>query len=138
MAHGQQDQGGAQEPDPDPQETADWLEALEGVLATEGVERAHFLIEALIDKARRAGAHLPYKATTAYLNTIHVNDEARNPVTRRSSTACAPTCAGTRSRWSCKANKQLPGHRRAHLDLRVGGDALRRRLQPLLQRPRPP
>ena len=66
-------------PDPDPQETQEWLDALEGVIAEAGKERAHQLIEALIDKARRAGAHLPYKATTAYLNTIHVNDEARNP-----------------------------------------------------------
>jgi len=66
-------------PDPDPQETQEWLDALEAVIAEVGKERAHHLIEALIDKARRAGAHLPYKATTAYLNTIHVNDEARNP-----------------------------------------------------------
>ncbi|HMI92625.1 MAG TPA: pyruvate dehydrogenase (acetyl-transferring), homodimeric type, partial [Polyangiales bacterium] len=65
--------------DPDPQETQEWLDALEGVLSAEGVERAHFLIEALIDKARRAGANLPYKATTAYVNTIGVSDEARNP-----------------------------------------------------------
>jgi pyruvate dehydrogenase E1 component len=65
--------------DPDPQETQDWLDALEAVIAEEGMERAHALIEALIDKTRRAGGHLPYKATTAYLNTIHVNNEARNP-----------------------------------------------------------
>ncbi len=65
--------------DADPQETQDWLDALDGVMAQEGLERAHFLIEALIDKARRAGANLPYKTTTAYLNTIRPNDEARNP-----------------------------------------------------------
>src|SRR5689334_5312988 len=65
--------------DPDPQETKEWLDALDGVLGAEGVERAHYLIEALIDKARRAGANLPYKATTAYVNTIAVSDEARNP-----------------------------------------------------------
>src|SRR5262249_52265449 len=40
---------------------------------------AHFLIEQLIDKARRSGAHLPYKATTAYLNTIHPGDEKKSP-----------------------------------------------------------
>ena len=67
------------DPDPDPQETQEWLDALDGVLGAEGVERAHFLIEALIDKARRAGANLPYKATTAYVNTIALSDEARNP-----------------------------------------------------------
>lgn len=56
--------------DPDPVETQEWLEALESVLKQEGVERAHFLLEKLIDKARRTGAYLPYTATTAYLNTI--------------------------------------------------------------------
>jgi pyruvate dehydrogenase E1 component len=65
--------------DPDAAETHDWLDALDGVIGAEGLPRAHFLIEALIDKARRAGANLPYKATTAYVNTIAVHDEARNP-----------------------------------------------------------
>jgi pyruvate dehydrogenase E1 component len=62
-------------PDPDPAETGEWLEALESVFRTEGIERGHYLIEQLIDQARRSGAHLPYSATTAYLNTIHVRDE---------------------------------------------------------------
>ncbi len=65
--------------DRDPEETQEWLDALDSVVDRVGIERAHFLIEALIDKARRAGANLPYNATTAYLNTIHLNDEARNP-----------------------------------------------------------
>ncbi len=56
--------------DIDPQETSEWLEALEAVLENEGAERAHFLLEQLIEKARLSGAYLPYKATTAYLNTI--------------------------------------------------------------------
>ena len=63
----------------DPQETQEWLDALSAVVEHDGIERAHAIIEALIDQARRAGANLPYKATTAYLNTVHVNDEARNP-----------------------------------------------------------
>jgi pyruvate dehydrogenase E1 component len=61
--------------DPDPAETAEWLDALESVFRTEGIARGHYLIERLIDQARRSGAHLPYSATTAYLNTIHVRDE---------------------------------------------------------------
>lgn len=56
--------------DSDPTETQEWLEALESVLKQTGVARAHFLLEKLIDKARRSGAYLPYTATTAYLNTI--------------------------------------------------------------------
>ena len=65
--------------DIDPIETNEWLEALEAVLEEEGTERAHYLLERLIDMARRSGAHLPYKATTAYLNTIPASKEARMP-----------------------------------------------------------
>jgi len=57
-------------PDTDPQETHEWLDAIDAVLEQEGTERAHFLLETLIDKARRSGAYLPYNATTAYVNTI--------------------------------------------------------------------
>jgi len=60
----------AAKPDLDPQETQEWLEALESVLENEGPDRAHFLLERLIDKARRSGAYLPYSANTAYVNTI--------------------------------------------------------------------
>ena len=48
------------ERDVDPQETREWVDALDSVLENEGMERAHFLIERLIDRARRSGAHLPY------------------------------------------------------------------------------
>jgi pyruvate dehydrogenase E1 component len=57
-------------PDLDPQETREWLDALDGVLAYAGPDRAHFLIEQLIDRARRSGAYLPFSANTAYVNTI--------------------------------------------------------------------
>lgn len=68
-----------QKPDIDPQETQEWLDALEAVLEQEGVERAHYLLERLIDKARRSGAYLPYTANTAYLNTIPVQQQERFP-----------------------------------------------------------
>ncbi|CAM5180645.1 Pyruvate dehydrogenase E1 component OS=Castellaniella defragrans OX=75697 GN=HNR28_002375 PE=4 SV=1 [Castellaniella defragrans] len=56
--------------DVDQQETQEWLDALEAVLDREGAERAHFLIESLIDEARRNGAYIPYSPNTAYVNTI--------------------------------------------------------------------
>ena len=65
--------------DVDPQETKEWIDALESVLEEEGVERAHYLLEKLIDKARRSGAHLPYDATTAYINTIPAAQEPKMP-----------------------------------------------------------
>ena len=66
-------------PDIDPQETQEWLEAIDAVLANEGTERAHYLLETLIDKARRSGAYLPYNATTAYVNTIPTHLQQRLP-----------------------------------------------------------
>ena len=65
--------------DVDPAETAEWLDALEAVIDREGPQRAHFLLERMIDKARRTGAHIPFSASTAYLNTIPANLEAPSP-----------------------------------------------------------
>ena len=68
----------AKELDLDPQETQEWVESLESVLEREGPERAHFLLEKLIDKARRSGAYLPFTPNTAYVNTIPVS--AQRPI----------------------------------------------------------
>jgi len=65
--------------DIDPQETQEWLDALEAVIEHEGPERAHFLLEKLIDQSRRSGTNLPYKANTAYVNTIPPHLEERSP-----------------------------------------------------------
>jgi pyruvate dehydrogenase E1 component len=63
----------------DPLETQEWLDALTAVIENEGTERAHFLLEAMIDKARRSGSNLPYNATTAYVNTIPTHLQQRLP-----------------------------------------------------------
>ncbi len=65
--------------DTDPQETQEWLEALDSMLMHEGIERGHFILEKLIAKARKSGAYLPYSATTAYLNTIPPSREEKSP-----------------------------------------------------------
>ncbi|MFN3986279.1 MAG: pyruvate dehydrogenase (acetyl-transferring), homodimeric type [Rhodocyclaceae bacterium] len=65
--------------DPDAQETKEWLEALEGVLVNEGPERAHYLIEKLIETASQEGVNIPYSATTQYINTIPADTQPRYP-----------------------------------------------------------
>ena len=65
--------------DADSQETKEWLDAIEAVMEREGPERAHFLLQKLIDTARRSGAYLPFSANTAYLNTIPPHMEERSP-----------------------------------------------------------
>ena len=65
--------------DLDPEETQEWLDSLASILDRDGVERAHFLLERLIDEARRSGANLPYTANTAYVNTILDSREEHTP-----------------------------------------------------------
>jgi len=65
--------------DIDPQETQEWLDALSAVIENEGADRAHFLLEQLIDSARRSGSNLPFTNNTAYLNTIPTHLEERTP-----------------------------------------------------------
>ena len=65
--------------DSDPQETEEWLDALEAVIDVEGPERSHYLLERLIDHARRSGVNLPYSAETAYINTIPPHRETYTP-----------------------------------------------------------
>ncbi len=69
----------AANPDSDTQETREWLDALNGVIATEGQERAHFLLEQLIEEARQHGVDRPFSATTGYVNTIEPEQEAHSP-----------------------------------------------------------
>jgi pyruvate dehydrogenase E1 component len=65
--------------DTDPLETQEWLESIDSVLKAHGAQRAHFLLDRMIDHARRAGAYLPFRANTAYLNTIAVSQERPYP-----------------------------------------------------------
>jgi pyruvate dehydrogenase E1 component len=65
--------------DLDPEETREWLEALRSVLEREGPDRANYLLDQLVNEARRAGAYIPYNANTAYLNTIPPEREERSP-----------------------------------------------------------
>lgn len=65
--------------DDDVQETQEWLDALEAVLDREGPQRAHYLLERLIDLARRSGAHIPFSPNTAYVNTIPPGLEPAHP-----------------------------------------------------------
>ncbi len=50
--------------DTDAQETREWLEALDAVISAEGPERAHFLLEKLIEEARHSGIDRPITSTT--------------------------------------------------------------------------
>ena len=69
----------AAEPQADPQETQEWIEALDGIIAAEGKDRARDIIDALAQRARTRGVELPIALTTPYVNTIPVHDQAGFP-----------------------------------------------------------
>lgn len=66
------------ENDLDPQETLEWVEAMEAVVERDGHERAQFLLRQLADQAVLSGAGSPYSANTPYLNTIPPELEIRS------------------------------------------------------------
>jgi len=65
--------------DIDALETKEWLEALESVVRTEGVERAQFLLEQVLEQARLEGVAMPTGITTNYINTIPPQQEPAYP-----------------------------------------------------------
>jgi pyruvate dehydrogenase E1 component len=65
--------------DQDPFETREWLDALEAVIDREGPDRAHYLLERMVELSRRNGAFIPFSPNTAYVNTIPAHLEARSP-----------------------------------------------------------
>jgi len=64
-------------------ETQEWLDALDSVEAFDGMERMDALLEAVVTSARRKGAKLPFAANTAYVNTIHRDDQPPHPGNRK-------------------------------------------------------
>ena len=65
--------------DPDPIETQEWLESIDGVIREEGIDRARYLLERLSERATRNGKPLPYAFVTPYRNSIPANQEAKMP-----------------------------------------------------------
>ena len=99
--------------DPDALETHEWLDALEAVLEREGPERAHYLLEKLVDKARRSGSYIPFSLNTAYLNTIPPHLEERSPGDHAMEARIRAFCRWNAMVMVAKANKsddELGGH----------------------------
>jgi pyruvate dehydrogenase E1 component len=99
--------------DVDSLETREWLDALNGVLEHEGPERAHFLLERLVEQARRSGAYIPFSANTDYINTIPPHMEDRSPGDSAMEERIRSFCRWNALAMVAKANKgdgDLGGH----------------------------
>ena len=66
--------------DGNPEETREWLDALNSVIEVEGIERAHYILGRLSEKATRSGGYTPSSTVnTSYRNTISPLNEERMP-----------------------------------------------------------
>jgi pyruvate dehydrogenase E1 component len=65
--------------DLDPQETSEWVEALDQVIDEEGPDRAAYLLQRLTERAQANGAELPIHLNTPYVNTIRPEQEVPYP-----------------------------------------------------------
>src|SRR5450631_1331997 len=67
--------GDPHDPDIDPLETREWIEALDALIASEGAERATFLLRRLLQHARTRRVPLPQVLATPYVNTIPLAEQ---------------------------------------------------------------
>ncbi|MDQ3025499.1 MAG: alpha-ketoglutarate dehydrogenase [Pseudomonadota bacterium] len=67
--------GDPHDPDTDPLETREWVEALDALIAAEGPERATYLLRRLLQHARTRRVPLPQVLATPYVNTIGLGEQ---------------------------------------------------------------
>ena len=99
----------------DPMETQEWIEALDSLIQTDGIERAEELLKQLSKAARQRGASVPIldDESTPYVNTISVDEQPEYPGNRE-----IETKIGRALRWNAVVTvlksthkaKELGGH----------------------------
>ncbi len=62
-------------PDGDPQETGEWLDSLDAVIAAKGRQRARYLMSKLTERARERQVGTPAEVNTPYVNTIPTSEQ---------------------------------------------------------------
>src|SRR6185295_14426239 len=65
--------------DLNPQETAEWVEALDDIVDQVGPDRASYLLEHLMERAANLGVRVPLRWNTPYINTIPVEEQVAYP-----------------------------------------------------------
>ena len=95
--------------DIDPEETRDWLAAIEAVLEHDGAERAQFLIERLAERFHRHSGQIPFRMTTEYINTIPPEKETRRPGDYELERRLKSLMRWNAMAMVVRANKRFPG-----------------------------
>jgi pyruvate dehydrogenase E1 component len=65
--------------DLNPQETGEWIEALDEIIDQAGPDRATYLLERLMERASNLGVQPPLRWNTPYINTIKPDEEVAYP-----------------------------------------------------------
>ncbi|KUM39043.1 alpha-ketoglutarate dehydrogenase [Arthrobacter sp. EpRS71] len=102
----------AQLPDRDPEETAEWIESLDALIAEQGTERAQYIMRSLLQRAGARSVGVPMVTTTDYVNTIPVDQEAQFPGNEEFE---------RRYRAYMRWNAAVMVHRAQRADIGVGG-----------------
>ncbi len=95
--------------DLNPRETAEWVEALEQVVDQSGPERANYLLDRLLERARRSGVVFPHSLNTPYVNTIPAGEEVPYPGDRALERRIKSFIRWNAMAMVVRANKYDPG-----------------------------
>ncbi len=95
--------------DTNPQETAEWTEALDQVIDEEGPDRAAYLLKRLVDHARLSGVTPPLTLGTPYVNTIPASEEVPYPGDRAIERRIKSLVRWNAMAMVVRANKYDPG-----------------------------
>ncbi len=94
--------------DLNPQETSEWLEALEQIVDEAGPDRAAYLLEQLLSRARNFGVAPPMEMRAPYVNTIPTSEEAPYPGDRAIERRIKSLIRWNAAAMVVKANKYDP------------------------------
>ena len=112
--------------DLNPQETSEWVEALDQMIDEAGPDRATYLLERLMERAAPTAPKSPSTSTRLTSTRSAPRRKCPIPATAPSSGASRASSAGTPWPWWC-GQQVRRRHRRPHLHLRVAGHAARGR-----------
>jgi len=96
-------------PDADPQETQEWIEALDGVVEAHGPERADFLLRKVLKRARQLRVGLPGLIQSRYINTISPEQEPEFPGDERMELRVRRIIRWNAAVMVLRANQRFPG-----------------------------
>src|SRR5690606_21252166 len=112
MAVNEQDPYSVDDTDLNPEETAEWQESLEGLVAAEGPQRGREIMLSLLKTSRQLHLGVPMVPTTDYVNTISAADEPEFPGDEE---------IERRYRAWIRWNAAITVHRAQRPDISVGG-----------------